>query len=75
MKIISLLLALLALSACKDKKAEWDMFMQKCIEAEFTPPQCVFLFTLSEKAHTDSDNAALLGVAVGTAVSSGQSKR
>lgn len=79
-RLIGLFLALLALSACNDKKARWDAFMQKClVEAQFTPPQCLFLFTLSEKSHSDSDDAVLLsmavGISAGTLLSSSPPKR
>lgn len=71
---VALLLIPLALTACVDKKAAWTAFMQKCITAQFTPPQCVFLFSLSEKAKSDSDDAALLG-AVGLGVGMSSSSR
>ena len=48
-------MALAALPGCKPNQKAIDRFTRACVEAEFTPKQCAFLYALQSDNQADAD--------------------
>jgi len=51
---------ILMLTGCDSEEKRAAVFMPKCLAANFTQEQCMFLFAVAEQSKSDSDNALLL---------------
>ncbi len=63
-----LLLTALALSGCDSEAKRHAAFMPRCEKAGFNSAECEFLFAMAEKASSDSDDAAVLGMSFGSSI-------
>jgi hypothetical protein len=63
-RAILIALAALTLTACgPNQEQRRAAFTPDCQGRGFTPPQCDLLFSMSEKAKSDSDTALIIGAA------------
>lgn len=56
----------LFLASCKTEEEKQVEFAKPCLEAQFTPKQCLFIYQLAKKQQNDSDANRSLAVTMST---------